>query len=680
MEVCLCSHFRAPRDLTGVLGSGTLTPHGPRNSHPEPVQHQHDVEEALQRPSQCLWGPICSAFLTWGPGLPSMLSPSRFTTQAAQPGPWLRGVCLQMTQRTPGPRDADTAQVVADAGSAVQAPDPPAGSLYPQTSPLFCQACRGLVLGPDPLLHSHPGLSSLEGLIQEGHEPLETLGRAARDLPRDLTPARVAELIRKQAPGLTHLLSSPTPQASIISGGRWKDLISLYPTVIQNPAGGGAQRRRVKLKEELPQDRRLTLAHAVLVLPLCRTYSFPELASSLTPTLTWALADGAHAGLRRHCRGPGTDASRWDPELWPDPRLLCPDRCAAQASVLRPGCVSLARDSGPGRALSSERREQVELARVPPALAGRHCLLPPSPPRRPESLPPRQPRHCGPWATDCTPSSEQAGVHWGSDTKETLGQALTLLVVLRDGWMVALCHGGHPRKFYYITLLRDPVSRYLSEWRHVQRGATWKTSLHMCDGRTPTPEELPPCYEGTDWSGCTLQEFMDCPYNLASNRQVRMLADLSLVGCYNLSFIPEGRRSQLLLDSAKKNLRGMAFFGLTEFQRKTQYLFERTFNLKFIRPFMQYNSTRAGGVEVDEDTIRRIEELNDLDMQLYDYAKDLFQQRYQYKRQLERREQRLKSREERLLHRAKEALPREEAEEPGRAPTEDYMSHIIEKW
>ncbi|XP_060624139.1 heparan-sulfate 6-O-sulfotransferase 1 [Anolis sagrei] len=236
------------------------------------------------------------------------------------------------------------------------------------------------------------------------------------------------------------------------------------------------------------------------------------------------------------------------------------------------------------------------------------------------------------------------------------------------------------RKFYYITLLRDPVSRYLSEWRHVQRGATWKTSLHMCDGRTPTPEELPSCYEGTDWSGCTLQEFMECPYNLANNRQVRMLADLSLVGCYNMSFIPENKRAQILLESAKKNLKDMAFFGLTEFQRKTQYLFERTFNLKFIRPFMQYNSTRAGGVEVDNNTIRRIEELNDLDMQLYDYAKDLFQQQYQYRRQLERMEQRIKNREERLLHRSNEALPKEETEEQGRLPTEDYMSHIIEKW
>ncbi|XP_063048766.1 heparan-sulfate 6-O-sulfotransferase 1-A-like, partial [Engraulis encrasicolus] len=200
------------------------------------------------------------------------------------------------------------------------------------------------------------------------------------------------------------------------------------------------------------------------------------------------------------------------------------------------------------------------------------------------------------------------------------------------------------KKFYYITLLRDPVSRYLSEWRHVQRGATWKTSLHMCDGRTPTPEELPACYDGTDWSGCTLQQFMDCPYNLANNRQVRMLADLSLVGCYNMSFMPEKKRAAILLESAKKNLRDMAFFGLTEFQRKTQFLFERTFRLRFIRPFIQYNSTRAAGVDLDNDTILRIEELNELDMQLYDYAWDLFQQRYQYKRQLERRQMRLQQR------------------------------------
>nr|XP_032827699.1 heparan-sulfate 6-O-sulfotransferase 1-like [Petromyzon marinus] len=200
------------------------------------------------------------------------------------------------------------------------------------------------------------------------------------------------------------------------------------------------------------------------------------------------------------------------------------------------------------------------------------------------------------------------------------------------------------RNFYYITMLRDPVSRYLSEWRHVQRGATWKTSLHMCDGRAPTPHELPSCYAGDDWAGVSLTDFMACPYNLANNRQTRMLADLSLVGCYNASFMIERRRGQILLESAKRNLRGMAFFGLTEFQRRTQFLFERTFQLRFIAPFTQYNATRAAGVDVPNATMARIRELNDMDVQLYEYARDLFLQRYQRARRLERQRQRQQER------------------------------------
>uniref|UniRef100_A0A1A8P7W6 Heparan-sulfate 6-O-sulfotransferase n=1 Tax=Nothobranchius rachovii TaxID=451742 RepID=A0A1A8P7W6_9TELE len=203
------------------------------------------------------------------------------------------------------------------------------------------------------------------------------------------------------------------------------------------------------------------------------------------------------------------------------------------------------------------------------------------------------------------------------------------------------------RNFYYITMLRDPVSRYLSEWKHVQRGATWKTALHMCDGRSPTQEELPTCYSGDDWSGVTLKEFMNCQSNLANNRQVRMLADLSLVGCYNLSSMNESQRNHILLSSAMSNLKNMAFYGLTEFQRKTQYLFERTFSLRFIAAFTQINSTRAANVDLSEVVRRRIEELNFLDVQLYEYAKDLFLQRFQFTRQREHQEVRLKRREER---------------------------------
>ncbi|XP_062380867.1 heparan-sulfate 6-O-sulfotransferase 2 isoform X2 [Sardina pilchardus] len=197
-----------------------------------------------------------------------------------------------------------------------------------------------------------------------------------------------------------------------------------------------------------------------------------------------------------------------------------------------------------------------------------------------------------------------------------------------------------PRNYHYITILRDPVWRYLSEWRHVQRGATWKASVHWCDGRAPTLAELPSCYSGDDWSGCSLEEFMGCPHNLANNRQTRMLADLSLVGCYNLTAMSDHERGAMLLESAKRNLRRMAFFGLTEYQRKTQYLFEHTFRLAFIAPFTQLNGTRAASVEVAPETQRRIRQLNEWDVELYEYARDLFLQRFQFARQQERRQAR----------------------------------------
>lgn len=146
---------------------------------------------------------------------------------------------------------------------------------------------------------------------------------------------------------------------------------------------------------------------------------------------------------------------------------------------------------------------------------------------------------------------------------------------------------------------------------------------------------------------------MACPYNLANNRQTRMLADLSLVGCYNLSIMSESQRWVMLLESAKRNLRNMAFFGLTEYQRKTQYLFEQTFRLAFIAPFTQLNGTRAASIEVEPETQRRIRELNQWDVELYEYARDLFLQRFQYARQQERREARQRRLQERRKLRAK---------------------------
>ena len=51
-----------------------------------------------------------------------------------------------------------------------------------------------------------------------------------------------------------------------------------------------------------------------------------------------------------------------------------------------------------------------------------------------------------------------------------------------------------------------------------------------------------------------------------------MLADLVLVGCYNMSYMPShAERNRVMLASAKRNLAAMAFFGLTEHQKVIKY-------------------------------------------------------------------------------------------------------------
>jgi len=49
-----------------------------------------------------------------------------------------------------------------------------------------------------------------------------------------------------------------------------------------------------------------------------------------------------------------------------------------------------------------------------------------------------------------------------------------------------------------VTLLREPTARYLSEWKHVQRGSTWQSAQLVCDGRPATLDEVPFCFQGPE--------------------------------------------------------------------------------------------------------------------------------------------------------------------------------------
>lgn len=195
--------------------------------------------------------------------------------------------------------------------------------------------------------------------------------------------------------------------------------------------------------------------------------------------------------------------------------------------------------------------------------------------------------------------------------------------------------GKKKRNFIYITNLRNATMRFLSEWKHVQRGATWGSSTLRCGGKEHT-DIWDRCFPNqTDWTGVTLEDFTNCPYNLAFNRQTRMLADLELVSCYdnlkNLQNIQKEIELKMLA-SAKKNLSRMRWFGLVEFQLASEILFEHVFQpLHFASPFQKWNSTHSLEAlsAIPTELLDKITRLNHLDVELYEFARELFFQRYQ---------------------------------------------------
>lgn len=198
--------------------------------------------------------------------------------------------------------------------------------------------------------------------------------------------------------------------------------------------------------------------------------------------------------------------------------------------------------------------------------------------------------------------------------------------------------GRKQRKYYYVTYLRDPVQRFLSEWRHVQRNATWKRHKEFgyrqmkCNHQV---HKLDSCYDTQFWTDVPFDDFVNCERNLAFNRQTRMLAELNNeeVNCYsNLKNVfrstqIDSKIGQKLLESAKRNLRELAFFGLLERQVDSQTLFENKFNVEFIEDFEQKSKTVASKTPVTEEQIEMIEKYNSLDIELYKYAVTLFNQR-----------------------------------------------------
>lgn len=166
-------------------------------------------------------------------------------------------------------------------------------------------------------------------------------------------------------------------------------------------------------------------------------------------------------------------------------------------------------------------------------------------------------------------------------------------------------------KVYPITFLREPIDRVVSVFEY------WKKSDN-CWGH-----EIHQKIKNENLSFKDFLELQLVDY-AATNFQTRQLAGYAWHNDFNS--IP----GEQLLEIAKKNLRErVVAFGLMERYDDSLWLFYQTFGWKPPEKYDIKNVTphRAKVRDIPQDTLDLIAEMNQLDLQLYDYAKALFDER-----------------------------------------------------
>ena len=99
----------------------------------------------------------------------------------------------------------------------------------------------------------------------------------------------------------------------------------------------------------------------------------------------------------------------------------------------------------------------------------------------------------------------------------------------------------------------------------------------------------------------------------------------------------QSENKMLLLENAKQVLKNLKFFALNEYQEMSQELFENVFKnqFRFSKKFEQAKNENASKLveNLDKNQIEQIYKLNELDVKLYEYAKEIFFERLKFYRQ-----------------------------------------------
>ena len=188
------------------------------------------------------------------------------------------------------------------------------------------------------------------------------------------------------------------------------------------------------------------------------------------------------------------------------------------------------------------------------------------------------------------------------DTLKTLPETERRKLRVVRGHMPFGVHKFLPQTSKYITILREPVNRVIS---------------HYCYILTQPDHYL---YNIVKSKNMSLKEYITSGItNELNNGQTRLLSGIS-----DVAF---GRCGYDMLETAKRNL-DEYFITIGLFERYDEFLILLKQILGLGYPFYTIKNTARINIrksDLPKDTIRTIENYNELDINLYRHAKDIFE-------------------------------------------------------
>ena len=188
-----------------------------------------------------------------------------------------------------------------------------------------------------------------------------------------------------------------------------------------------------------------------------------------------------------------------------------------------------------------------------------------------------------------------------------------------------------PKPPVTITMLRDPVERYLSHVGNYQRAPL-----------SQIPDTTPDIFN--QFKRTSLADFVyDPPEVLVPlSRYVQNLQAKFLASEIDSEQRPLGEQKELIktlqynlpvpdLEQAKRRLDQFAFVGLTERFQDSLFLMAYTFGWLPITEYKSINrqQPRPQQDKLPPDLLEKINDMNSLSQQVYAYGRDIFQKRYQ---------------------------------------------------